>query len=182
MQITAGPLAGLLIIETKTHTDERGYFREVYQTDRYTEHGLPSFVQDNFSYSKYGVIRGLHYQKPYAQGKLVWVTWGEIWDVVVDIRKQSKTFGQWFTINLSAENGKQFYIPPGFAHGFCVLSEEAVFNYKCSERYAPGCEQGIAWNDDTLKIEWPINSPIISGKDASYPMLKNILEENLFIE
>lgn len=180
MKITNGPLAGIKIIEPRIFPDHRGYFYESYQANRYTEHGLPLFVQDNIARSRQSVLRGLHYQLPNEQGKLVGVTRGKVWDVAVDLRKSSTTFGKWFGIILSDENHTQMYIPPGFAHGYCVLSEEAEFYYKCTEFYAPGCEHGVIWNDTTLNIPWPMENPIIADKDTAYPSLKDIPHANLF--
>jgi dTDP-4-dehydrorhamnose 3,5-epimerase len=169
MEISEAKLPGILIITPSVYTDTRGYFFEDFQKNRYEQHGIPAFVQSNLSRSKRNVLRGLHYQEPQAQGKLVGVTRGTVWDVVVDIRPESVTFGQWFGITLSDENHTQMYIPPGFAHGFCVLSDEADFYYKCTEYYAPSCEHGIAWNDKTLAIDWPITNPILAAKDEQYP-------------
>lgn len=180
MKITETPLAGLLIIEPKVFTDTRGYFYETYQRERYEQAGIPAFVQDNTSRSKHGAVRGLHYQLPNAQGKLVYVTRGSVWDVVVDIRTNSATFGHWFAYTLSDENHAQLYVPPGFAHGFCVLSDEADFHYKCTDYYSPSNEHGIAWNDPELNIPWPIKNPILSAKDAAYPTLKGIPHDRLF--
>lgn len=180
MQITSGPLSGLIIIQPKIYNDNRGYFYEIFQQKRYEEFGLPPFVQDNFSRSTRNVLRGLHYQLPNPQGKLVYVTRGSVWDVAVDIRKHSPTFGQWFGITLSDENHTQFYIPPGFAHGFCVLSDEVDFHYKCTDYYSPGAEQGIAWNDAKLNIPWPVQQPILSAKDEIYSCLHEISDEKLF--
>ncbi|RDI44795.1 dTDP-4-dehydrorhamnose 3,5-epimerase [Aquicella lusitana] len=180
MHTTNGPLSGLLIIEPRVFKDSRGYFFETHQQTRYGSLRIPHFVQDNVSRSHRNVLRGLHYQLPHAQGKLVWVTRGSVWDVVVDIRKSSPTFGQWFGITLSDENHIQMYIPPGFAHGFCVLSEEADFHYKCTDYYAPSYEHGIAWNDARLNIAWPVSSPVLSPKDEIYPALHEIAHENLF--
>lgn len=181
MKVTNAPLAGLIIIEPNIFTDNRGYFFEVFHQERYAAQGIPNLVQDNVSRSKQNTLRGLHYQLPHAQGKLVWVTHGSVWDVVLDIRKSSPTFGQWFGVTLSDENHLQMYIPPGFAHGFCVLSAEADFNYKCSEFYAPGCEHGIRWNDPRLNIPWPTNTPVLSAKDETYPTLHEISDAQLFI-
>lgn len=142
MNITEGPLSGLLILQPRVFKDERGFFYEVFQAERYKDLGIPPFVQDNFSRSIQNVIRGLHYQLPHPQGKLVYVTRGHVFDVAVDIRKSSPTFGQWFGIHLTDENHTQLYIPPGFAHGFCTLSDEADFHYKCTEYYFPQGEQG----------------------------------------
>lgn len=180
MKISETLLPGLLILEPKVFHDDRGYFFEVFQQQRYAECGLPSFVQDNVSRSTKGVLRGLHYQLPRAQGKLVWVTRGAVWDVAVDIRLGSPTFGKWFGITLSDENHTQLYIPPGFAHGFCVLSDEADFYSKCTDFYSPPDEQGIAWNDPTLNITWPIQNPILAPKDELYPALTEITDEKLF--
>ncbi len=180
MKLTDTPLPGLILIQPSVFGDTRGYFYEVYQQQRYADHGIPSFVQDNVSRSKRNVLRGLHYQLPEAQGKLVWVTRGSVWDVAVDIRRQSKTFGQWFGITLSDESHTQLYIPPGFAHGFCVLSEYADLHYKCTHAYFPAAEHGIAWNDTTLKISWPVTQPILSPKDEIYPGLNEIADEHLF--
>lgn len=180
MKITEAALSGLLIIEPRILSDERGYFYEAFQQERYMNAGIPPFVQDNFSHSKQNVIRGLHYQLPHAQGKLIWVTRGEVWDVAVDIRKNSPTFGQWFGITLSALHNTQIYIPPGFAHGFCVLSESADVYYKCTDFYTPNMEHGIAWNDKDLDITWPVTHPILSNKDEMYPFLAEITEEKLF--
>lgn len=180
MQVTQGPLDGLLIITPRLFHDDRGYFYESYHQTRYTSLGLPPLVQDNHSSSKKNVIRGLHYQLPAAQGKLVFVTRGKVFDVVVDIRQQSKTFGQWFGITLSDENHTQLYIPPGFAHGFCTLSDEADFAYKCTEFYTPTAEHGICYNDPNLNIPWPTTQPILSEKDRAYPTLASLPTEHLF--
>ena len=173
MQVSKPPIDGLLIIEPKVFADPRGVFYEVYSENRYNEHGIPRFVQDNHSVSKKGVLRGLHYQVNSGQNKLVRVTQGEIFDVAVDIRKQSPTYGNWWGLSLSEMNNLQLYIPVGFAHGFCVLSESAEVLYKCSDYYSPEDERGIVWNDPDLAIDWPIKDPILSEKDAVYPLLVN---------
>lgn len=180
MQINQAPLPGLIIIQPNIFNDERGYFYELFHQDRYSQSGIPPFVQTNVSHSKRHVLRGLHYQLPQAQGKLVGVTRGSVWDVVVDIRKQSKTFGQWFSITLNDQNHTQMYIPPGFAHGFCVLSEEADFYYQCTEFYSSQSERGIAWNDAQLNIPWPIKEPILSSKDQTFPSLCDVPHDHLF--
>lgn len=181
MNITKGPLDGLLIIEPKKFTDDRGYFYEAYQQKRYEEAGLPLFVQDNVANSKQAVLRGLHYQlPPHSQGKLIYVTQGKVWDVAIDIRRSSPTFGKWFGIVLSGENQMQIYIPPGFAHGYCVLSEQADFHYKCTEYYHPQAEQGIIWNDNELNIAWPIAPLFLSEKDKIFPSLRDIPQEKLY--
>jgi len=169
MKVTETPIEGLLIVEPGVFKDPRGYFFESYNKKLYEENGITdNFVQDNQSYSTYGVIRGLHYQlKPYAQSKLVRVLQGKIFDVAVDLRKDSPTFGKWFGVELSADNFKQLYIPRGFAHGFSVLSETAVVFYKCDNFYAPDYEAGIIFNDKKLNIDWkiPEGKEIISEKD-----------------
>ena|SRR3990167_1132918 len=180
MNITATPLDGLLIIQPNIFKDDRGHFFETHQQIKYKSLGLPEFVQDNISYSKKNVIRGLHYQLPFTQGKLVWALKGSVWDIAVDLRKNSKTFGQWFSINLNDENHTQLYVPHGFAHGFCVLSDEAQFYYKCSDYYHPASEQGILWNDPQLNIPWPIEHPVLSPKDKLLPTLNEIPNEQLF--
>lgn len=180
MNITKTPLQGLIVIEPRLFSDHRGYFFESFQKERHEALGLPPFVQDNLSRSKKNVLRGLHYQLPHEQGKLVQVTRGSVWDVAVDIRRESNTFGKWFGIVLDDQTHKQMYIPPGFAHGFCVLSDEADFMYKCTDFYAPDWEHGILWSDPALKIEWPIDTPIIAPKDESYPTLAEIKHEHLF--
>jgi dTDP-4-dehydrorhamnose 3,5-epimerase len=167
MQVETTPIDGLLIITPKVFGDERGWFYESYQQEKYAELGLPNFVQDNESYSTKGVLRGLHLQlPPYAQGKLVRVLQGSVLDVAVDLRKESKTYGRHFSIELSADNKKQFYIPPGFAHGFVVLSDEAVFSYKCSNYYHLASERCILWSDADLAIDWGVENPIVSEKDG----------------
>ncbi len=180
MKITEAPLRGILIIEPKKFADDRGFFYESHQTQRYLDAGIPPLVQDNVSRSKKNALRGLHFQNPRAQGKLVWVTRGKVWDVMVDIRRSSPTYKQHFTIELSDDDLKQLYIPPGFAHGFCVLSDEADFCYKCSDYYSPQHEQGILWNDPELGIQWPVAKPLLSVKDAVYPTLSEIKHDKLF--
>ena len=169
MKIHKTPIDGLIIIEPRVFEDDRGYFFESFHADRYREAGISSdFIQDNESKSVRGVIRGLHYQTDsYAQAKLVRVIEGRVFDVAVDLRAESPTFGQWFGVELTSENKKQFYIPRGFAHGFSVLSETAIFSYKCDNYYHPESECGIAYNDTTLNIDWKISTAeeIISEKD-----------------
>lgn len=174
MKVTETKIAGVLIIEPKVFGDSRGFFLETFHATRYAEYGIESnFVQDNYSRSAKGVLRGLHYQKNHPQGKLVSVTSGVVLDVAVDIRQDSSTFGQWVGITLSADDHKQFYIPPGLAHGFCVLSETADFQYKCTDYYHPEDEASIRWNDPDIAIEWNISDPILSEKDAKAPFLKD---------
>ena len=174
MQVSKTPIDGLLTIEPKIFADPRGMFYEVYSENRYEEHGIPCFVQDNHSVSKKGVLRGLHYQVNPGQGKLVRVTRGEVFDVAVDIRKQSPTYGKWWGLSLSETNNFQLYIPIGFAHGFCVLSESAEVLYKCSDYYSPENERGILWNDPDLAIDWPVKDPILSEKDAVSPLFSEL--------
>lgn len=151
-----GGIEGLCVITPTVHGDSRGYFMETYNQNDMKDAGLDmSFVQDNQSSSRKGVLRGLHFQKKYPQGKLVRVIQGKVFDVAVDLRKQSKTYGKWYGIELSAENKKQFYIPEGFAHGFLVLSDIAEFCYKCTDFYHPGDEGGLAWNDPAIGVQWP---------------------------
>jgi len=180
MKISKTELSGVLIIEPSVFPDGRGFFYESFHTNRYVEKGIPSqFVQENFSHSIKNVIRGLHYQLERPQGKLIVVSTGCILDVIVDIRRNSPTFGKSITIELSSEIPRQVYIPPGFAHGFCVLSENANVMYKCSDYYHPASERGIFWNDPSLNIAWPTKKPILSPKDAIYPLLKDISYDQL---
>ena len=180
MKVQPGSLEGLVIIEPSVFGDSRGFFMESYSRDRYAEAGLPSeFVQDNLSLSARGILRGLHLQHPNDQGKLCQVLEGEVFDVAVDVRVGSPTFGKWEGITLSSENKRQFYIPPGFAHGFCVLSERALFSYKCSDFYSQPNELGVIWNDPDISIEWPIDAPQLSEKDAKNLRLKDIARETL---
>ena len=174
-------MEGLIYIEPKIFEDGRGWFYESWNKERYSEIGITEdFVQDNFSLSSRGVLRGLHYQKPYTQGKLVSVIKGEVWDVAVDLRKGSSTFGKWLGFTLTGERKEQLYVPKGFAHGFCVISETAIFHYKCTDKYSPESEHGIIWKDRTLNITWPIKDPIISEKDKEYPEFIEITNDLLF--
>ncbi len=168
MNVRRAPIEGLLLIEPKVWRDDRGFFLESYQARRYADAGLPErFVQDNHSCSARGVLRGLHGQFHKPQGKLVRVIEGEIWDVAVDLRPGSPTFGQHFGVTLTADNFLQFYIPPGFAHGFCVLSERAQLEYKCTEYYHPELEFVLLWNDPKLGIPWPVRDPVLSARDRA---------------
>jgi dTDP-4-dehydrorhamnose 3,5-epimerase len=181
MKVTACEIPGLLIIEPQVFGDARGFFMELWNRQRYREAGLDwNFVQDNVSLSRRGTLRGLHFQNPAAQGKLVYVLQGEVFDVAVDIRRSSPTFGRWHGLNLSAENKRQFFIPPGFAHGFAVLSETAWFAYKCTEFYTPQHELTLAWNDPDIGIRWPLENPQLSEKDGRAPRLKDVPRERLF--
>ena len=175
--VTPCDIEGLYVIEPTVFKDERGYFVETYNQNDMKEAGLDMvFVQDNQSMSTRGVLRGLHFQKQFPQGKLVRVVRGKVFDVAVDLRSDSKTYGKWFGVELSAENMKQFYIPEGFAHGFLVLSDEAEFCYKCTDFYHPGDEGGRAWNDPEIGVEWPLEEGvdlIISEKDQKWKGLKD---------
>ncbi|MCC2641936.1 MAG: rfbC [Nitrospira sp.] len=175
MQIVPTPLKDLLQIELDVFGDARGKFVEIYRESRYSGAGIGQpFVQDNFSWSVRGTLRGLHYQLTRPQGKLVMVVRGLVYDVAVDIRQGSPTFGQWYGVELSDTNMRQLYVPPGFAHGFCVLSEEAAFLYKCTDVYSPADERGILWNDPDLAIDWPVKAPLLSAKDQSYKCLADM--------
>ncbi|WP_020401568.1 dTDP-4-dehydrorhamnose 3,5-epimerase [Gracilimonas tropica] len=166
LEVVKEPLPGLLIIKPKVFKDNRGFFLETWQSSRYKEIGImENFVQDNWSRSTKGVLRGLHFQKEYPQGKLVSVRRGKVFDVAVDIRKNSSTYGQWYGQELNDNNNLQMYVPPGFAHGFCVISEKADFVYKCTDYYQPDDEEGIIWNDSYLNIKWPEVDKIVSMKD-----------------
>ncbi|MBU0911553.1 MAG: dTDP-4-dehydrorhamnose 3,5-epimerase [Gammaproteobacteria bacterium] len=176
MNIIKTKLNGCLIIEPKVFGDERGFFLESFHQQRYEQQtGITqAFVQDNHSRSAKGVLRGLHFQKTRPQGKLVRVVRGEVFDVAVDIRPQSATFGQWEAVILSEENKRQFWVPPGFAHGFQVLSDFADFEYKCTDYYFPEDEGSLAWNDPQLAIDWPIQTPLLSAKDAKAATLSEL--------
>ena len=168
-------IEGVVLIEPRVFRDPRGCFHEVWHGARYEAAGLPGlFVQDNVSWSRRNVLRGLHVQHPHSQGKLVHVLDGEVFDVAVDVRKGSPTFGRWFGCRLSADNGHQVYIAPGLAHGFCVLSASAVVSYKCTEYYHPEAELTIAWNDPEIGIEWPVDEPVLSAKDAGAQRLAEL--------
>jgi dTDP-4-dehydrorhamnose 3,5-epimerase len=176
MNLIKTEIQDVLIIEPKVFGDPRGFFFESYSKTRYQDAGIPEeFIQDNVSFSKKGILRGLHSQKgPSAQGKLVQVLLGEVYDVVVDIRPQSSSFGKWFGIYISAENKKQLWIPPGLAHGFLVTSEEALFSYKCTQYYDPGNEFTLAYDDPTLNIPWPLKDVKLSEKDQKGMTLKDL--------
>lgn len=180
MKVIPTKLEGVLILEPRSFGDQRGYFMEIFQATRYAEAGIDrSFVQDNLSFSVRNTLRGLHYQRPNSQAKLVQVVTGEIFDVAVDIRLGSPTFGQWEGVILSAENRRQLFIPEGFAHGFCVLSATAHFLYKCSEYYSPNDESGIRWDDPDIAISWPIDAPILSDRDRQFPFLNQMITERM---
>jgi dTDP-4-dehydrorhamnose 3,5-epimerase len=180
MNVITTDIEGVLILEPKVFGDGRGFFMETWNRQRYAAAGLDvDFVQDNVSSSSKGVLRGLHYQYPHPQGKLVQVLRGEVLDVAVDIRVGSPTFGRAVTCVLSEENHRQFYVPVGLAHGFCVLSETALFLYKCTDFYNPQMEGGVLWNDPDLAIDWPVESPILSEKDQKNSCLANIPKDRL---
>ncbi len=180
MKVTKTKLPGVLIIEPQVFGDDRGYFLESWSEQRYVDAGIKQkFIQSNVSKSQKGVLRGLHFQNPKPQGKLVYVLEGEVFDVAVDIRLGSPTFGQYESIVLSAENHKQFYVPEGFAHGFCVLSKSATFCYMCTNYYDADADASIAWNDADLNIDWPLKSPNLSDKDSKALSLKSFDSENL---
>lgn len=172
MEVSPTSLPEVLLIKPRIFGDERGFFFESWKQDRYREHGLPSeFVQDNISRSTKGTVRGLHFQEPKAQGKLVTVLHGRVFDVAVDVRKGSPCFGQWTGVELSGDNHHQLWVPAGFAHAFCVISESADFFYKCTELYSPETERAIRYDDPAIGIDWPVETPILSYKDAAAPLL-----------
>ena len=178
MRVTATSLPEVLVVEPDVHADGRGFFLESYQADRYRRCGIPGpFVQDNHSRSAAGTLRGLHLQLRHPQGKLIRAVEGEIFDVAVDVRRGSPTFGQWVGVTLSAENFKQIYIPTGFAHGFAVISQAAQVEYKATDFYDPSGELGIAWNDPALAIGWPSATPMLSARDARHPMLADVMDQ-----
>ena len=176
MKVTPTDLPDVRLVSTKRFSDNRGFFQEVWQDSRYTAAGIAGpFVQDNVSRSRPGVVRGLHYQHPHGQGKLIDVWAGRIYDIAVDIRRSSDTFGQWVAITLDAEASEQLYIPPGFAHGFAVCGDtDALVSYKCTDTYAPDCEHTIRWDDPTLDIPWPVANPRLSDSDATAPYLADL--------
>lgn len=179
IEVIKTKIKGLVIVQPAVFGDERGYFMETYNKEEFEKQGLDmTFIQDNESKSKKGVLRGLHFQSKYSQGKLVRCTQGAVWDVGVDLRQGSKTYGQWAGVELSADNKTMFYIPEGFAHGFVVLTDEATFNYKCTNLYTPEYDGGIRWNDPDIGVEWPVEGMdlLLSEKDQNQPFLKDIKE------
>lgn len=185
MKVIETAIPGVLIVEPKVFSDERGFFVETYNEPRYQEMGITGdFVQDNLSQSKKGVLRGLHYQAPpFDQGKLVTVLSGAVFDVAVDIRFGSPTFGQYVAVELTGENKKQFWIPAGFAHGFLTLEDDTVFAYKCTNIYSPESDRGVRFDDEAIGIQWPaIGERIISEKDTQHPELKDIAQEFIYTE
>ena len=175
MKITQTQLPGVTLIQPEIHGDARGFFTETYQSQRYREGGIDAtFVQDNLSRSERGVLRGLHFQVEKPQGKLVSCPRGSVFDVAVDVDPSSSTFKQYVAVELNEENHLQMWIPPGYAHGFCVLSEVADFHYKCTEFYQPSLERGVFWNDPDIGIRWPVTSPTLSAKDGVLPRLAEL--------
>jgi dTDP-4-dehydrorhamnose 3,5-epimerase len=174
-------IPGLVVIEAQRFDDNRGFFTELFKSSDFAAHGLPpAFAQENLSHSTRGVLRGLHYQvPPHGQGKLLTAVHGRIFDVAADIRRGSPTYGRWLGVELTAENGLMFYVPPGFAHGFCVLSDEGTLLYKVTVEYAAECERGIIWNDPQIGVEWPIAEPLLSPRDTALPPLHEA--ENHFV-
>jgi dTDP-4-dehydrorhamnose 3,5-epimerase len=180
MKVTRTRLPGVLVIDPDVYGDARGFFLETWALPRYVELGVaPTFVQDNLSRSRRGILRGLHLQHPCGQGKLVMCVHGEVFDVAVDVRVGSPTFGEWVGTVLSGENHRQIWIPPGFAHGFCVTSDVALFSYKCTEPYNRETELGIAWDDPDVGITWPLDDPSLSDKDRSFGRLRDVPRERL---
>lgn len=180
MKITPTALAEILLVEPRSFEDTRGAFLETWQLARYCEAVTPlAFVQDNVSVSRRGVVRGLHFQHPHGQGKLVGVLAGAAWDVAVDVRRGSPTFGRWVTQELTDANRRQLWIPPGFAHGFQALTDGVVFHYKCTDTYRPECERTVLWSDPALAIPWPISAAVVAPKDAAAPLLERLPAEHL---
>ena len=180
MKVIETDLPGCLVLEPQVFGDDRGFFYESFNRDKLAVIGLaPDFVQGNVSSSSRGVLRGLHYQWPRPQGKLVSVLEGEVWDVAVDIRRGSPDFGRWTAVVLGAENKRHFWIPEGFAHGFVVLSERALFTYLCTATYDPTADAGVRWDDPQLAIDWPVSAPLLSDKDAKTPFLADIAPERM---
>jgi len=180
MNVTELELPGVFLIEPKSFGDDRGFFMETFNEKRYEDAGLPSrFVQDNLSFSRRGILRGLHYQYPNPQGKLVQAVSGEVFDVAVDIRAGSPNFGKWTGARLSAENKHQLWVPEGFAHGFVVLSESALFSYKCTTLYNGEADAALLWNDPEIGVRWPDREPTLSEKDSYAPLLRDIPPEKL---
>jgi dTDP-4-dehydrorhamnose 3,5-epimerase len=177
LKVTETALPGVLIIDPVVHGDQRGFFLETWKADQYRSIGIKeSFVQDNHSRSEKNVLRGLHFQKSHPQGKLVRVARGSVFDVAADIDPLSPTYGRWVGVELNDESMRQFYVPPGYAHGFCVLSEIADFLYKCTDYYRADDEMGIFWNDPDLAIDWPVQNPSLSQRDQNLPVLKDYLQ------
>jgi dTDP-4-dehydrorhamnose 3,5-epimerase len=175
LRFLATDVPGVVIVEPLVHRDGRGFFVETWHAERYAANGIPArFVQDNHSRSQRGTLRGLHAQSPFWQGKLVRVIEGEVWDVAVDVRRGSPTYGKHVGVTLSAESFRQIYLPPGLLHGFCVTSEVAQVEYKCTEPYHPEADFSVAWNDPELALPWPIEEPVLSAKDRAAPRLRDV--------
>ena len=178
MRLVSTDLPGVIVIEPEVFVDGRGFFLETYHGERYRQHGIEGpFVQDNHSRSVAGTLRGLHLQIRRPQGKLIRVIEGEVYDVAVDVRRGSPTFGRWVAVTLTAENFRQCFVPAGFAHGFCVVSPIAQVEYKCTDIYDPACELGVAWNDPALAISWPVREPLLSPRDRSNPTLAELTDQ-----
>jgi dTDP-4-dehydrorhamnose 3,5-epimerase len=178
MDVHTTPLPGVLVVEPDVFADHRGHLFEAWHEERYAHAGIAGrFVQDNLSRSRRGVLRGLHFEAGRAQSKLVWVVAGEIFDVAVDLRPDSPSFGKWFGVRLSGDNHRQLYVPPGCAHGFCVLSDVADVLYKSTTLFAPEHARGVIWNDPAIGIDWPLAEPELSERDASLPRLQDIMEQ-----
>ena len=181
MKFTPLEIPDVILVEPDVFGDARGFFTETYHAGKYTAGGVGGpFVQDNFSLSRRGVLRGLHFQRRNPQGKLVFVARGEVFDVAVDVRRSSPTFGKWVGRMLNDQNHHQMWIPPGFAHGFCVMSDEVEFLYKCTELYDPSSDGGIAWNDPDIGVVWPLAEPALSAKDLKLPRLREVPPDDLF--
>ncbi len=181
MNVLPCRLDGLLLIEPRVFGDSRGYFLETWNAQRYRDHGIQEdFVQDNLSFSCRGILRGLHFQNPNPQGKLVQVLEGEVFDVAVDLRRSSPGFGKWEGVILSSVNKRQLYVPPGFAHGFAVVSETALFHYKCTRLYSPRDEKTLLWNDPDIGVEWPLSEPVLSDKDRAGVRLKDLPSGSIY--
>ncbi|HEY0036203.1 MAG TPA: dTDP-4-dehydrorhamnose 3,5-epimerase [Longimicrobium sp.] len=181
MKVTPTRIPDVLLVEPRVFPDDRGYFVETWSQERYAAAGIAaSFAQDNLSFSRRHVLRGLHFQNPVAQGKLVHVLQGAVFDVAVDLRRGSPTFGEWVGAELSAENRNQLFVPHGFAHGFVVTSDFALFSYKCTEPYAPGAEWTLRWDDPDVDVRWPVAAPLLSPRDADAPRLRDLAPEALF--
>jgi dTDP-4-dehydrorhamnose 3,5-epimerase len=181
IKVSATPLDGVKVIEPRVFGDDRGWFFECFNADRYHGLGMPEvWAQDNVSCSSRDVVRGLHFQNPTAQSKLVMVLEGDVFDVVVDLRRASPTFGRSFSVILSGKDKMQLFVPEGFAHGFCALSDRALFAYKCSRPYAPADEHGLAWDDPDLAIAWPTRAPTLSDRDKKWPRLRDLPTDQLF--
>jgi dTDP-4-dehydrorhamnose 3,5-epimerase len=178
VRVVQTALPGVVVVEPDVVHDSRGFFLETFHADRYREHGLAlAFVQDNHSRSVGGTVRGLHLQTRHVQGKLIRVIEGEIYDVAVDVRRGSPSFGRWVGLTLSADNFRQCYVPPGFAHGFCVVTPFAQVEYKCTDIYDPASEIGIAWDDPALAIPWPVADPVLSDRDRRNPTLAEVMND-----